>query len=251
MSKYMPRLRFLLLAGIATRITLAAVPGAWAETPGDAGGDGRPVLSTRSFAGVAPGAAIAVEPRDDTDANLHLRDLMAARLAAQQHPARADAPLRLRFSTETLSNAGPRQGAATGDTTFASDRQPFAATNLNYSEADRFFAPSNDRAARAAIQNSFQLRATLETRDGRVLWSGDAHAALSERNEQRVGADLAEALTDALGRTVDTVAPAQAAANSTPGPAPATQLGARPGQPTTLGGLRLPGLSLPELAERR
>ena len=83
-----------------------------------------------------------------------------------------------------------------------------------------------------------------------MLWSGDAHAALSERNEQRVGADLAEALTDALGRNVDTVAPAQAAAYPTPAPA-ATQLGARPGQPTTLGGLRLPGLSLPELAERR
>ena len=102
MSKCLPRLRFFILAGIASGLALGSVTTTRAEAPGDAGADGRPVLSTRSFAGIVPGAAIAIEPRDDTDANLHLRDLMAAKLTAQQHPVRADAPLRLRFSTVTL-----------------------------------------------------------------------------------------------------------------------------------------------------
>jgi hypothetical protein len=206
--------------------------------------DDGPILSTRAFSAFPPGTALAVEPRDDTDANLHLRDLMAARLTAQQHPVVGEAKLRLRFSTETLSSAGPAPGGATSDAVMATDRQPYAATNLNYSEVDRFFSPRTDRAARAAIQNTLQLRATLETRSGQVVWSGEVHAALGERNEQRLGADLAEALADTVGRTVDS----RTAAVSTPAPAPVPPQQALT---TSFGALRLPGLSLPELAERR
>ena len=233
MLNRLTRLTFFLLAGIGTGA-------AWAAAPGD----DRPLVTAQAFASLGAGAAVAVEPRDDSDANLHLRDLMAARLTAHNHPAAAGAALRLRFSTETVSNAGPRAGAATGEALVASDRQSYAPSNLNYSEADRIFAAPDERGG-GAPQSSYVLRASLETRDGHVLWRGQARGALSDRNEARLAATLAEALADRVGETVDSAADSAAktaAAPATPTPAPAS---------TSLGGLRLPLLALPELAERR
>jgi hypothetical protein len=235
MSSYLPRLT------IPMCLALCAATAAWADSPtGD-----QAQVSARTFAALPPGAAISVEPRDDTDANLRLRDLMAARLQAQGHPVVADAPLRLRFSTETLTVVGPGVGKATSDGLVASDVQPYAATNLNYSEADRYFNPDNDRAAQGSIQIGYQLRATLDTRDGgKVLWTGQASGPLTDRNEQRLAAGFAATLADAVGTSLDTrvAAPAEPAL---------AQVLAVPAQPTLAGGLRLPWPVLPELAERR
>jgi len=235
MSSYLPRLT------IPMCLALCAATAAWADSPtGD-----QAQVSARAFAALPPGAAISVEPRDDSDANLHLRDLMAARLRAQGHPVVADAPLRLRFSTETLTVVGPGAGNATSDSLVASDRQPYAATNLNYSEADRFFNPGNDRAEQGSIQVGYQLRAILDTRDGgRVLWTGQASGPLADRSEQLLAAEFATTLADAVGSNLDTHVAAQ------PEPALARVL-AIPEQPSLAGGLRLPWPVLPELAERR
>ena len=166
---------------------------------------------------------------------------MAAHLAAQHHPVVADAALRLRFSSEPQSSVSPPAGTATGEALVARDRQPFVPTNLDYSEADRFFGGPSERPT-GAIENRYQVRATLETRDGaKVLWRGQASATLTERNEQRLAAALAEALADTVGRTLDSQGIAA--------PAP---VAAAPEHPSTsLSGLRMPGLRLPELAERR
>jgi hypothetical protein len=82
---------------------------------------------------------------------------------------------------------------------------------------------------------------------GRVLWSGEASGALSDRNEARLAATLAEALADTLGRTIET-------------PVVVEDRAPRP-SPTSLGALRLPYTpsmpaatplaALPEPAERR
>src|SRR5258708_38429090 len=186
-----------------SRLTIAAIlilsaGAARAEGPGD-----DPTVIARAFASLPAGVAVAIEPRDDNDLNLHLRDVMATRLAAHNHPVVAGAALRVRFSSEAMSNVSPRAGAATGEALVARDRKPFSATNLDYSEADRFFGGPSERAL-GAIQNSYQVRATLEARDGgRVLWRGQATGALNDRNEQRLAAALAEALADTVGQTAD------------------------------------------------
>jgi len=242
MSKRLIRLS--LLSAVAA---LAVSHGAGAAAPGE------PTVSARAFAPLPAGASVAVEPRDDNDTNLQLRDLIAARLEAQLHPALPGAALRLRFSTETVSSAGPKAGQATGEALVARDRQSFTPTNLGYSEADRFLGGPAPRET-GPVQTTYRLRATLETRaGGKVLWSAEASGALSERNETRLATALAEALTDTIGRTVDI----QVASVDE---APRLSLER---SPTSLGGLRLPPAvaaaprpatplsALPELAERR
>src|SRR5277367_2278708 len=118
MSSSLPRFTVPIL------VALCAATAARAQSPADE----RPQVSARAFTALPAGAALSVEPRDDTDANLHLRDLMAARLAAQGHPVTADAALRLRFSTETVTIVGPRTGGAASDDVVASDRLPYTAT---------------------------------------------------------------------------------------------------------------------------
>jgi hypothetical protein len=229
MPKRLTRLSFVIFAGLC-----AAVP-AGADTPGD-----QSVVTAQAYALFPAGAPLTVEPRDDSDANLHLRDLIASRLAARQHPVAAGAPLRLRFSTETVSGVGPRTGAASGDAVIATDHQSYAPSNLGYSEADRFFGAQVERPPGTA-QTSYRLRATLETRDGRMVWRGQASGALTDRNEPRLTAALAEALAAHVGETFDSTAK--------PATAPAAPPAAT--APTALGALRLPPLALPELAERR
>jgi hypothetical protein len=222
--------------------------GAGAAAPGE------PTLSARAFAPLPAGASVSVEPRDDSDANLQLRDLIAQRLEAKLHPALPGAGLRLRFSTETVSSVGPKSGEATGEAVVASDRKSFTPTNLGYSEADRFLGGPAPRET-GPVQTTYRLRATLETRaGGKVLWSGEASGALSERNEARLATAMAEALADTVGRTIDTRI-------ASLDDAPRLSLER---SPTSLGGLRLPYApattatspattplaALPELAER-
>lgn len=232
-------LRMFLLSAVAA-VGLTQAPG-WAADPSE------PMVTARAFAPLPAGASVSVEPRDDSDANLQLASLIAARLEAQLHPAIASAPLRLRFSTETVSSVGPRPGTTFGETLDASDRKAYVPTNLGYSEADRFLGGPVERST-GAIQNTYRLRATLETRAGdKVLWSGEARGALTDRNEARLAATLAEALAGTIGRTVETTV---AVDDRAPRPSP-----------TSLGALRLPYTpsmpnatplaALPEPAERR
>jgi hypothetical protein len=234
MSKSLSRFTFPVL------LALCATPAVAAD---------QPVVGASAFAPISPTAALTIEPRDDTDANLHLRDLMAARLRDHRHPVRADAVLRLRFSVDTISDVGPSQGGAASDSVVASDRQPFAATNLSYSEADRFFNPGTDRAERGGVRVSYQLRATLDRRDtGQTVWTGQATIPAGDRNEAQLTAQLAETVADTVGQSLDRSGAAKVAAESTP-PSPMVAAVRAP-QPAG-GALRLPWPSLPELAERR
>ena len=211
----------------------------WAGTVAraDVPTEGRPLVTAQALAPLPDGVPIAVEPLDDSDANLRLRDLMARRLTGHGHPIVAGASLRLRFSAEPVSDIGPRPGATTGDALISTDHQPYTATNLGYSEADRIFSVPTDRPE-GAIQNRYRLRATLETRDGRTLWSGQAVGVLTERNEAHLAASLAISLADAVGWTLD-------GRTTVAGGAPGDRA---PQHASTALGLRL---TLPELAERR
>ncbi len=230
MSNRLSCLAFSLVAGLC-----AAAAGAYADTLGN----GQAQVTAQAFQPVPADATLAIEPRDDSDANLRLGDRLKARLSERHHAVAAGAPWRLRFSTETVSSAGLRPGTSTGDMTVTRDRQSFTPSNLGYSEADRFFGGPTERPGGAG-QTSYRVTATLETRDGRVLWRGQATGALAERDETRIAQSLIDALADSLS---DTIEHGTKTADAPSSPAPGAPAA------TSLGAVRLP--FLPELAERR
>jgi hypothetical protein len=137
---------------------------------------------------------IAIEPRDDTDENLKLRDLMAARLVEQHGRVAADAPLVLRFSIGIISGQDTPREAAGGRT--------------GRSGGGR--APPNALPLDTPV--TYRMRATLEERRGPVLWKADVTAQPSGQDERQLPARLALALIDNLGRSVDTGQPLGASA---------------------------------------
>jgi hypothetical protein len=133
---------------------------------------------------------MAIEPRDDSDENLKLRDLMAARLVEQHGTVAADAPLVLRFSTGVISGrdtprdgAGGRKGRGGGGGR----------------------APPNAIPANTPV--TYRLSATLERRDGPVLWKADVTAQPGSQDDRQLPARLAATLIDNLGKTIDTRRP--------------------------------------------
>jgi hypothetical protein len=181
----------------------------WAAVAGPAASQAPdPVVSARLLVPIPTAAAIAIEPLDDSDDNLRLRDQIAAALTGQTRSVAADGALVLRFVGAIEADVrrpgsgirGPRAGGPVGrplrDSFGAGDTNPTA---------------GGARAARpSAVRHA--LRATLEQRDGTVLWQGEASRVLVGNNEQALWRELGDALMGAFGRTVDTRVPASAAA---------------------------------------
>jgi hypothetical protein len=166
-----------------------------------------PIVSARLLAPIAADAAIAIEMLDDSDENLRLRDEIAAALADQQRAMASDAPLVLRVRAEILADGrraspgtrGPRPGRGTGRPL----RGGLAADDYN---------PTIEGEGRARANRSdavhHRLRATLERRDGTVLWQGEAIGVLVGNAEAVLWRELARRMVGALGRTVDSRPPA-------------------------------------------
>jgi hypothetical protein len=138
---------------------------------------------------------IAIEPRDDTDENLKLRDVMAARLVEQHGRVAADAPLVLRFSIGVISGQDTPREAAGGRT--------------GRSGGGR--APPNAIPLDTPVM--YRLSATLEQRQGPVLWKADVAAQPSGQNDRQLPARLAVVLIDNIGRSVDIGRPIGPSAN--------------------------------------
>jgi hypothetical protein len=172
--------------------------------------DDTPTVMARSFATIPPGVAMSVEPRDDSDENLRLRDAIATQLTARRQTVAADGPLRLRFSTErfteyTLTRAPEPRDQMNGPVGHLPMIQDDYGTEL----PNRTYGALPARRQRSgAVQ--YELRATLEGRaDAKVFWRGKAigETRLNEVDLRMLGGMLAEALVAKLGQTYEPVAP--------------------------------------------
>lgn len=180
----------------------------WAPTSAAAQAADMPMVVTRSFAPIPHGWAFDVEPRDDSDANLRLRDVLAEELRARAYLAAIGAPLRLRFTTDRVTPTTTSEQVASlggNGSPNVGDDLPGALLLDPVGAAPRReggpFAPPRFDHPIAVV--SYRLRATVETRSGRVLWQGEASAAASRAGEQMLGRELAAALVAEIGRTVD------------------------------------------------
>lgn len=194
--RLMGRRHAFLVAALAAGIWHAALA---ADAPREA------VVYAQLLGTLPVDAAIAVEPRDDSDENLTLRDLMVARLTDRRQRVAADAPLLLRFSSTVVTNrdGAPTGGAGTGRGGRGGGRglggmAMGLATNGSGKSPGGTPAPTG-----AGVRH--KLTAALEQRDGgKVLWKAEVTSAPGETDERSLPGRLASALVDAFGRSVDT-----------------------------------------------
>jgi hypothetical protein len=176
--------------------TLALLALIAAAEPADA------IVSARLLAPIAADAAIAIEMLDDSDDNLKLRDAIAVGLAAEHRTVAADAALVLRVRAEILADGrragpgtrGPRPGRGTG--------RPLRGGLAN-ADHDPTIEGEGRARANPSGEVRHRLRATLERRDGTVLWQGEATGVLVGNAEAALWAELASRVVGAFGRTVD------------------------------------------------
>lgn len=162
-----------------------------------------PVIQARLLVALPPDSALAIEPRDDSDENLRLRDLMVARLRERSGRVTDDAPLLLRFTTASVSARDASAAAGRGGG--RGGRGVGAALITGARTAD-----SSKPAAAPDNRVRYRVTATIERRDGgEVLWQSEVTAIPDGDNARRLPAELAALLVDNIGRTVDTRPPAE------------------------------------------
>ena len=197
-----PRQRRATIGAIAGAALIAALlDGAARAEPGD------PTVHAQLLQALPPDSAIAIEPRDDSDENLQLRDLMIARLAERHGRVADDAPLLLRFSTAIVSDRDAAGGRGAGGARGGGGGRKF----------DRGLIPrggaANDAAARPGGPVRHRLSATLTRRDGGVvLWQSEVTSVAGDDNARTLPARLAAALVDHIGSSLDTRRPVADAA---------------------------------------
>jgi hypothetical protein len=173
------------LIGIALAALLVGVARA-DDDPSD------PVIHGELIAKLPADQTLAIEPLDDNDDNLKLRDLMTKQLVAGHGRVSADAPLVLHFNLRVISGK---------------DRPPEVGTGGKGVMSGGGYAPPNALPADTPI--IYRLQATIEQRNGPVLWKADVMARPTGRNERQMPERLARTLIDNLGRDVDTRRPAE------------------------------------------
>ena len=172
--------------------------------PAQAGEPGAPTVSAQLLIALPADRTIAIEPRDDSDENLQLRDLMIARLVERHGATAADAPLLLRFSSEVVSDRGAAAPAGRGGGGGRGGGRNFGAALIGGARNTSSGGPATHPSGGVR----YRLSATLERRDGtQVLWKADVSAPMSDENERRLPAALAAAVVDNIGRTIDTRPP--------------------------------------------
>jgi hypothetical protein len=157
------------------------------------------VAIAQGFAPIPAGQAFSVEPRDDSDTNLQLRDLIVRELASHARPTAPDAPLRLRFTTDRVIATTLERGISDARYAGSGVGQQATPDDLNTAMSEDPARGASPRERReGAVQ--FRLRASIETRDGKTLWRGAVLVPLTLTDERRLGELLATKLVDELGR---------------------------------------------------
>lgn len=166
-----------------------------------AAGADEPVIQARQLIALPPDSALAIEPRDDSDENLRLRDLMVARLHERHGRVADDAPLLLRFTTASVSARDAKASAGRGGGRGGRNVGAALITGAHNADASKPAAAPDNRVR-------YRVTATIERRDGgEVLWQSEITAIPDGDNARRLPAELAALLVDNIGRTVDTRPP--------------------------------------------
>jgi hypothetical protein len=160
------------------------------------------VVSGKTFAAIARGAAVSVEPEDDTDLNLRLRPVIARALRARGYRVAKNAAVRFIYNADTpetrrakqnlrrsaergsLYNRDPRQRSG-------AIRDPFIRQGLNLS--GRPLKPGEQRHLVSVIVLNDQ---------GTQYWVGTAYVDGHRGDSFDITSTLSQQLVRQLGRDV-------------------------------------------------
>jgi hypothetical protein len=175
------------------------------------GWEGR--VNAAVYAEVPAGAAVTVQPRDDTEANLEIKDVFEQELIARGYRIAADAPLLMTFWTSgsyDLAQRGRRGpgllllGAEGGTRLSKADTDVEAQVKLFSSEGGGLFQNPAARPKQKPIGgNRHRLDASLKDRaSGRRIWQGQAYADVSGGDSLSISEAMVPALADSFAKTV-------------------------------------------------
>jgi hypothetical protein len=165
-----------------------------------AGGDG--IISGKTFAPIGRGAAVSVEPEDDTDLNLRLRPIIAKALRERGYRVVRNAEVRFIYNADTPETRRVKQNlrrsAERGSGVNRDPRQrtgpmrnPLIRQDLNLS--GRPIKPSEQR----------HLVSVIVLNDkGTQYWVGTAHIDGHGGDSFDVTSALSQQLVQQMGRTV-------------------------------------------------
>jgi len=185
------------IAVVTAASLVVASPWAGAQAPG---GDG--VVSGKTFAQIARGAAVSVEPEDDTDLNLRLRPVIAQALRARGYRIVPNAAVRFIYNADTPETRrvknNLRRSAERGSNVNRDPRQrsgpirnPLIRQDLNLS--GRPLKPGEQR----------HLVSVIVLNDkGSQYWVGTAHVDGHHGDSFDVTSTLSQQLVRQLGRDV-------------------------------------------------
>lgn len=168
-----------------------------AQSPGADG-----VVSGKTFAPIGRGAAISIEPEEDTDLNLRLRPIIAKALRERGYRITSNAAVRFIYNADTpqtrrvrnsLRRSAERGSAVNRDPRQRSGpmRDPLIRQDLNLS--GRPIKPSDER----------HLVSVIVLNDkGTQYWVGTAHVDGHGGDSFDVTSALSQQLVRQLGRTV-------------------------------------------------
>jgi len=195
--------------GIAS---VAAVPTAWAQYAlAEPSGNASGTITARSYNTLPPGAAIAVQPADDTDQSQRIKSAIERALQKSGYRVSDDAPLVLEFySSEVLGPGAPNTSACRRpDGGWVQSPVPCTSqfpspTPLAQLNQSLFGSPdhSSDKPSSASLPQ-VHLSIMLDNRQVRKrVWQGSASADLAQGDTFAATAALVPFLMAKLGQTI-------------------------------------------------
>ncbi len=172
---------------------LGAIPGALAQSAADVG----PVAVVSAQAGdtIPSQARMAVEPRDDSDLNLRLGEVIAKELAKLGYVVDENAPLRFTFATDVQNNMPD-------NSRFRLQARGGQRSDIEWELTMRLAGGGGPSDVRGTAP-LYGVEIVIDRAGELPLWSGKAVTSTRTSDTYRASQALAKILLTRLGRDAD------------------------------------------------
>jgi len=197
----------LLLSGLPPARLAAERPGGAAQlvqAPAPVVG----VVNAASFEPLDRALPVTVQPLDDTDLNLQIRDQILAELRQGAYRVSDPAALELSFDSSVEQGRIPARELSLGHLDAGSEKDAQSGTGVDVevnvwsSSQDSVLGGRKEAEGKRKV-SQFHINAELRSlRDGTLIWRGDVFADMDLSGPEQLSGQLVLPLVASLGRTV-------------------------------------------------